>query len=485
MAGIDSSIYGLIRQPQFASPMEHYGQAMSISNLVGQNQLQGLQRQQLEDAMGRQGRLRDLFAQGKPSIEQVSAIDPEVGFKMRDSELAGRKTEAEIKAKQVAAMKDNLHLHTQGLRTVGEQSAYSAWRANLIRDYPDYAATVPEQFTPELKRTLLLKGEELANSLTPKLERVTLPDGSIRTVDMNPNTNPEAKNFQAPAGMTPAQRDDSARGWAQLNRPTWDAERGVWITPPAAGPRTAQAAPGPSGPAMPPSAPPVAPRGPAAAPRGVPEAIPVPGVQPRPKLTAGQEALDREFAKDLASFKTGGDSDMAKQIAQLRGAADALKTRTDLTGPVRGRLPDAIRAATNPEAIAVRERVEEVVQRSLRTILGAQFTEKEGDRLIARAFNPALGEKENLSRVNRLITQLEQGFKAKADAAAYFEKNGTLSGWQGRLPKISDFDDAGRTDSGRIGDGATPRPKIGHREDGYIYKGGDPAKASSWEKARE
>ncbi len=155
---------------------------------------------------------------------------------------------------------------------------------------------------------------------------------------------------------------------------------------------------------------------------------------------AAGKAGDEQFAKDYVAFKTGGAQDATKQLAQLGDVVTALQGGKDnLTGPVVGRVPDIVRGVTNPKAIAMRERVEEVVQRSLRAILGAQFTEKEGERLIARAYNTSQPEAENAIRVKRLMTQLGQALQSKQDAAGYFEKNGTLQGWQGKMPSISDF----------------------------------------------
>jgi hypothetical protein len=156
---------------------------------------------------------------------------------------------------------------------------------------------------------------------------------------------------------------------------------------------------------------------------------------------AAGKAVDETFGKDYVSFTTGGGSqDAAKQISQLQDVQKALSKRgSNLTGPIIGRTPDSILNVVKPDAVAMRERVEEVVQRSLRAVLGAQFTEKEGERLIARAYNPSLGEKENSIRVGRLLTQLENSYQQKADAAKYFEANGTLEGWKGKLPSIGDF----------------------------------------------
>lgn len=164
---------------------------------------------------------------------------------------------------------------------------------------------------------------------------------------------------------------------------------------------------------------------------------------------AGGKAVDEAFAKDYVDFTAkGGGADAAKQLSQLKDVVDALGTKgSSLTGPYLGLVPDAVKSFTNPNSIAMRERVEEVVQRSLRAILGAQFTEKEGERLIARAYNPSQPESENAIRVGRLYEQLKQGFDAKQDAASYFQKNGTLEGWNGRLFNIGDFDPVSSRDS--------------------------------------
>ena len=42
--------------------------------------------------------------------------------------------------------------------------------------------------------------------------------------------------------------------------------------------------------------------------------------------------------------------------------------------------PDLVNAFINPGATDVRENIESVVQRNLKAVLGAQFTEKEGER---------------------------------------------------------------------------------------------------------
>lgn len=159
-----------------------------------------------------------------------------------------------------------------------------------------------------------------------------------------------------------------------------------------------------------------------------------------PASSKGQQALDQKFADDYAQWRMTGQSDASKALTQLRGVAKDLETQ-NLTGPVIGALPDWITAFIAPEAIGKREDVEEVAQRNLRAILGGAFAAREGEMLIARAYNPRLPEAENRKRVLRLIKQMAEAAEQKESAARYFEQNGTLSGWQGKLfTSAADFD---------------------------------------------
>jgi hypothetical protein len=174
------------------------------------------------------------------------------------------------------------------------------------------------------------------------------------------------------------------------------------------------------------------------------------------KPTAAQSAVDKEFAKEYTKYKTGGFADAQKGIVQLRKVQEQLEQGKELTGPVTGRVPDVVLSVFNPTALAAREDVEEVVQRNLRLILGAQFTEKEGERLIARAYNPALSEDVNAQRVNRLLNQMELALQAKEDAAKHYESNGTIQGWTGTTPTVDDFYQAMEVGGGNKDQGTAP-----------------------------
>lgn len=198
--------------------------------------------------------------------------------------------------------------------------------------------------------------------------------------------------------------------------------------------------------------------------------------------TKGWEAIDKNFATEVyVPWRVqGGSADSGKLIAQLGQASGALASGAELTGPATGMIPDIVQAWVNPEAIAVRERVEEVVQRNLREVLGAQFTEKEGVRLIARAYNPRLEEGENKRRVDALIRQMQAAANAKNAAVAYFSQHGTLRGFEGALMTKRDFEFPDWEDSGLTEIPQTATPGTGTVVDGYQFNGGDPADQNNW-----
>ena len=200
-------------------------------------------------------------------------------------------------------------------------------------------------------------------------------------------------------------------------------------------------------------------------------------VKPAPLApqTKGQEAIDQEFGKEYATFKaSGGFADVSKQIQQLRDVSGRLE-KENLTGKFVGSIPDASLPYFAPEAQAAQDAVEEVVQRNLRLVLGAQFTEKEGERLIARSYNIKLSGTENKKRVDRLVTQIETAARAKQEAIDYFEVNGTLKGFKGKLWTMADFlkdSDKGsaKPDSIMFQEGQTAtNPQTGERR---VFRGG-------------
>jgi hypothetical protein len=167
-----------------------------------------------------------------------------------------------------------------------------------------------------------------------------------------------------------------------------------------------------------------------------------------PEVEAAK-ALDRDYVKEHNEFIGGGSAQAAQGLSTLKFAYDQLSKpghSDTLSGPYVGTVESipyigrGIQDIVWPEGSDVRNMIEQTVQRSLRPILGAQFTEREGTNLLNRVFNPRLEEWRNARRLNYLVTQMEEAYKNKVAMADWFNTHHTLYGFKGKTTyDINDF----------------------------------------------
>lgn len=164
-------------------------------------------------------------------------------------------------------------------------------------------------------------------------------------------------------------------------------------------------------------------------------------VKAKPILTPGQEALDKEFAKEVSDWDNkGGFAIVEKSLKNLDEAKKLLEGKGTTSGKVVGLLPKIARDIVAPDSGKTQDIIQDVVMGSLRPILGAQFTEEEGKRVIANTFNERLSPKENLRRLELLKTTLKEQAAAKKASVEHFKKNGSLVGYEGPVP-VSNVDE--------------------------------------------
>lgn len=155
------------------------------------------------------------------------------------------------------------------------------------------------------------------------------------------------------------------------------------------------------------------------------------------ELTPLQAKVEEKSAQDLVDFTIGGGfSDVQKGLSQLEIAKQTLMQQPEgrITGKLVGAQDDTgLLKYTNPAAQDTKEQVQEIAQRNLRLILGPQFTAKEGEALINRVYNPALPQSVNVKRLELLQDQMTSAAKTKQEAVDYYNTNGTLKGFKGKL----------------------------------------------------
>ena len=152
-----------------------------------------------------------------------------------------------------------------------------------------------------------------------------------------------------------------------------------------------------------------------------------------PNLTPGQAKADEAWGKDYASWVNEGGAEGLR--AKLRRIAALQKELLDpaspdtLSGPLIGRAPEIVRQGLNERGLTLENDARALVTATLRQILGAQFTEKEGERIFNQSFNPRLSEEANAHNLKRIMGENLSNAAGRIAAASYYEKNGTLQGF--------------------------------------------------------
>ena len=164
----------------------------------------------------------------------------------------------------------------------------------------------------------------------------------------------------------------------------------------------------------------------------------------KPGLTEFQKSMDAQAGKDAAEYiAKGGPTTTARNIKQLTDVEgilqNAIESGEGITGPIRGLLSDIpiIGPKFAEKTIKVDEMVKQVVQSDLRTILGGQFAQKEGEGVLLRAINKNLSEEENLRRVQLLISTMTEASKAKEAQTKHVMRFGTLQNYEG--PSVDSY----------------------------------------------
>lgn len=143
--------------------------------------------------------------------------------------------------------------------------------------------------------------------------------------------------------------------------------------------------------------------------------------------------VDEDFSKQYTKYIAEGEEAKSfDTILKLEETVNdaATKLGSGLHEQFMGILPDKMRDIVDPGDKQIEDRIKSVAQTSLKQILGAQFTEKEGKQLLDRAYNAAQPKTENIRRMRELIRSLKAQAQAKKDAMDYFAKNGTLQGFK-------------------------------------------------------
>jgi hypothetical protein len=147
-----------------------------------------------------------------------------------------------------------------------------------------------------------------------------------------------------------------------------------------------------------------------------------------PKQT-GTDAVDRDYAKEYNVWTSTGKVSAAKNLKLLQDAKDQLdKEKNDWFAPSGrfiGRMPDLVRGEGD---IAIRQNVQQAAQGALKATLGTNFTEKEGERIMAAAYDERLSPEQNMAKIQTAIDEVQANIINADKKASMFESTGSLRG---------------------------------------------------------
>lgn len=165
-----------------------------------------------------------------------------------------------------------------------------------------------------------------------------------------------------------------------------------------------------------------------------------------PGAGGGAAGGPRRFGQETASgtydWLTKNGPVFERSMIELQGALDMMEQAQSEGKKVSGRnVPSAylslfgdfgekMESIANPLASEIRNRVLNTVQQTLRPTLGAQFTEREGQRVLARAYDPLKPPQVNIARIKSLLTQIQKQAAASRSISDWFlANNGDMSGY--------------------------------------------------------
>lgn len=154
---------------------------------------------------------------------------------------------------------------------------------------------------------------------------------------------------------------------------------------------------------------------------------------PQTKPTIGQQTLDREFAKDYNDWRTGGKADFEENKQIFEEAIGALESGNVSTGTLAG--VGARTPGVRTETRELETRVRKALNSMLRATLGAQFTEKEGEKIFQQTFDPFASPDENVKNMRTELNKIQKRAQALEQQGQVFEEQGTLKGFQASQPR--------------------------------------------------
>lgn len=151
----------------------------------------------------------------------------------------------------------------------------------------------------------------------------------------------------------------------------------------------------------------------------------------RIQLTEAEKAVDKSYAKHYNDFSGQGATNARNTIEQLKKFKAELEAESKETfqsggGRIGSLLPDVLRT---DQSLVWKRDIPAKANLVLKKLFGGQLSDDERKSEAQTYYDDMLGPAENAKKLEAKIKQLEDGYKNELNKARYYEKNKTLSGF--------------------------------------------------------
>ena len=148
--------------------------------------------------------------------------------------------------------------------------------------------------------------------------------------------------------------------------------------------------------------------------------------------TQMETETDSDFGQKARDWVSSGRALFNAEMANLTNIYSNLQESDWMSGPLIGGavLSERWGPLITPKGVDLLDGVREIVFKSLRETLGPQFTEAEGNRLVAASYNPYLQEEINMKRIARMQQRMQATADFNESLVQHLDDNRSFVGMQ-------------------------------------------------------